>query len=375
MTINSSTDVRYMRRALALARRGRGWTSPNPCVGAVLVRANQILGEGYHARAGAPHAEVEAIRRAKLDGPRSIRHGLTLYVTLEPCSTHGRTPPCTQAIISAGIGRVVVAARDPNPKHNGRGLGQLRRAGIKVEQGLLADDATQLNSGFNHWIVNGRPLVIAKAAMSLDGKIATRTGDSRWITDTKARRVSHQLRAQYDAVLVGAGTAQHDDPRLTLRHGVRGQQPWRVLVDGQGQVPLSAHLFSDRLRQRTIVATTSHSSPHWRKQLVAAGVTVLNLPVAGGHVSLKTLLRLLGRRQITSLLVEGGGGLLGAFCDKDLVDEVRFFYAPVILGGATATAAVAGAGAKTVAAGMRLVDVSWTSLGHGQVLCSGRVKR
>ncbi len=369
--MSTKLDDHYMRRALALARRGQGRTSPNPCVGAVVVRGGNVVGEGYHRQAGQPHAEVEALDRASAGG----RRGGTLYVTLEPCSTQGRTPPCTEAIIRAGIRRVVVAARDPNPRHNGRGLQQLRRAGIKVEQGLRADEATRLNAAFNHWIVTGRPLVIAKAAISLDGRIATRTGDSRWITDREARQAAHRLRAEADAVMVGAGTVRQDDPRLTLRHGVRGVQPWRVVVDGRGVTRPTARLYSDRLSARTIVATTARSAARWRRQLEAAGVRVITLPAAAGHVSLPRLLRALGQLPITSVLVEGGAGLFGALFDRHLVDEVRFFFAPLVLGGTAATGVVGGRGAGAVRDAVRLTAVRWHRLGQGQMLCSGQVEK
>jgi len=283
-----------MRRALTLARRGVGKTSPNPAVGAVLVKRGRIVGEGWHRRAGGPHAEIEALRRGSGD---------TLYVTLEPCSTQGRTPPCTDAIIAAGINRVVVAATDPNPRHRGRGLRLLRNAGIRVDAGLLADEATALNRPFNKWIVTGRPWVIAKAALSLDGKMATRTGDSQWITSAAARREAHRLRARVDAIMVGAGTVIRDNPRLTVRHGIRGRQPWRVVV---GRCPKSAHVFTDAHRQRTLHFPTRN---------------------------LRAVLRELGRREITSVLIEGGPTLLGAAFDAGLVDAVAFFYAPKVIAG------------------------------------------
>jgi len=258
----SKQDERLMRRALALARRGLGKTSPNPAVGAVLAKGGRILGEGWHRRAGGPHAEVFALRG--LEGKAHGRDAratkdLTLYVTMEPCCTWGKTPPCTDAIIAAGVTRVVVAARDPNPKHNGRGLQVLRRAGIRVDAGLLGDEATRMNEAFNKWITTGMPLVIAKAAMSLDGRIATHTGDSKWITSETARRAAHKLRATADAVMVGANTVIRDNPQLTIRHGVAprksakdsrprkrsGRSGWRVVVDARGRCPYSANLFTD----------------------------------------------------------------------------------------------------------------------------------
>jgi len=318
-------DERFMRRALALARRGLGKTSPNPAVGAVLVRHGKIIGEGWHRRAGEPHAEIHAIRAA------ASTRGATLYVTLEPCCTHGRTPPCTDAIIAAGIRRVVVAATDPNPRHRGRGLRLLRRAGIRVEAGLLAEEATSLNESFNKWITTGLPLVIAKAAFSLDGKMATRTGDSKWITSETARRQAHKLRARVDAIMVGAKTVIHDDPQLTLRHGVRGRQPWRVVV---GRCPQTARVFTDEYRERTLHFPTRN---------------------------LRSVLRKLGRMGITSVLVEGGPTLLRAAFDAGLVDRVVFFYAPKVL-----------AGRPKVAQAVAL-EGNWRRLG-AEMIFEGRVR-
>ena len=345
-------DERFMQLALRLARRGIGQTSPNPAVGAVLVRNGQIIGQGWHKQAGGPHAEIHAL------AGQSAR-GATLYVTLEPCSTHGRTPPCTTAILAAGIRRVVVAARDPNPRHHGRGLTILRRAGIRCDAGLLADEATRLNAAFNHWITTGQPLVIAKAALSLDGQLATRSGDSKWITSTAARRVAHTLRARADAVMVGAGTVIADNPRLTLRHDVPGRQPWRVVVDAQGRCPRSARLFTDAHRHRTIVGTTARSPVAWRRSLALRGVTVLVLPEKNRRVNLPVLLAELGRMEITSILVEGGPELLGALFAAGRVDQVAFFYAPKIIGEA-----------KTMCAALNIAG-QWQRIGQGEMLFEG----
>jgi len=329
-----------MQRALALARRGTGRTSPNPCVGAVIARGGKIIGEGWHQRAGEAHAEINALRGVNA-------RGATLYVTLEPCSTHGRTPPCTDAIIVAGIRRVVVAATDPNPKHRGRGLRLLRKTGIRVESGLLAEEATALNAAFNKWIVTGLPLVIAKAAMSLDGKMATHTGDSKWITSDAARREAHKLRARVDAVMVGANTVIRDDPRLTLRHGVTGNQPWRVVVDARGRSPRDAKLFTDAHRHRTIVLTTRRSSSAWRRALALRDVVVLVLPERNdSRIDLRAALRELARMEITSVLIEGGPVLLASAFDAGVVDRVAFFFAPkVIAGNATVAKAAVARGA------------------------------
>jgi diaminohydroxyphosphoribosylaminopyrimidine deaminase/5-amino-6-(5-phosphoribosylamino)uracil reductase len=315
-----------MRRALALARRGLGKTSPNPVVGAVLVRNGRIMGEGYHKRAGGPHAEVFALQGVNA-------RGATLYVTMEPCCTFGKTPPCTDAIIAAGVKRVVAAALDPNPRHNGLGFTVLKRAGLRIESGLLADEAAELNPAFNKWITTSNPYVIAKAAMSVDGKLATRTGDSKWITDKSARRKAHQLRARVDAIMVGANTVICDNPRLTLRHGVRGRQPRRIVVDSRGRAPRTARLFTDSFRHHTIVLTTRHSPSAWRRYLAVQGITVVIAPAKRGRVDLRAVLRQLGQMAITSVMVEGGSELLETMFDERLVDRIAFFYAPIIIAG------------------------------------------
>jgi diaminohydroxyphosphoribosylaminopyrimidine deaminase/5-amino-6-(5-phosphoribosylamino)uracil reductase len=385
-----------MRRALTLAQRGVGKTSPNPAVGAVLVlarhggRAGKIIGEGWHKRAGGPHAEVLALRAAGLGdrlsviSDRSKTHTpvashrspvTTLYVTLEPCSTWGRTPPCTDAIIAAGVKRVVVAARDPNLKHNARGLRILRRAGVRVETGLLVDETTRMNETFNKWITTGMPFVIAKAAMSLDGKIATRTGDSKWITSENARRAAHQLRACVDAVMVGANTVIRDNSQLTLRHGVWGRQPLRVVVDARGRTRRSAKLFRDKHRGRTLVLTTTLSSARWRRYLVLRGIDVVVVPQKDRRVELRAALEALGKHDVTSVLVEGGGELLGSMFDARLVDRVALFLAPIVIGGREAVSAVGGKGAAKVKRAVRLRDCRWRSLGSNEMLLEAAVGR
>ena len=357
-----------MQRALALARRGLGKTSPNPVVGAVLVRNGRVVAKGWHKRAGGPHAEVFALRSAKA-------RGATLYVTMEPCSTWGKTPPCIEAIIAVGVKRVVVAALDPNPKHNGRGLKLLRRAGICVESGLWVDEATALNEAFNKWVTTGLPLVTAKAAMSLDGKIATRTGDSKWITSEAARREAHKLRAHVDAIMVGANTVIRDDPQLTLRHGVRGKQPWRVIVDGRGRCPRTAKLFTDAHRRRTIVLTTSHSPARWRGYLGGKGVQIVMAKGSSARLNLRDALRSLGKMNITSILAEGGGELLGSLFDAHLVDKVALFYPPIIIGGRNAVMAVGGEGSPNIKNSVRLLDCHWRRVGKDEMLVEARVRK
>ncbi len=358
----TSQDERFMRRALALARRGVGKTSPNPAVGAVLVRTGRVIGEGFHKQAGGPHAEVFALRGGNA-------RGATLYVTLEPCSTWGRTPPCTEAIIKAGVKHVVAAALDPNPKHKGRGLKLLKRAGVRVESGLFAEEATRLNDAFNKWITTGMPFVIAKAAMSADGKIATRTGDSKWITSDQARREAHALRGRVDAIMVGARTVVRDDPQLTLRHGVRGRQPLRIVMDSRGTCPLDARVFTDKFRGRTIVVTSRQSPKRWRDVLAGRGIRV----VQTRSRDLRGTLKALGKMDITSVLIEGGGELLGAAFDAKLVDEVMFFYAPLVIGGARAVTAVGGEGVARVKQAVKLRDCQWRRIGAEEMLLEATV--
>lgn len=352
----------YMRRALELAGLARGRTSPNPLVGAVIVRDGEIVGEGYHRRAGTPHAEVHALRDA---GERA--RGATLYVTLEPCNHYGRTPPCTEALIAAGIAEVYMAMLDPNPLVNGQGRERLERAGIRTFVGLCGQEAAALNRPFITHITQGRPLVIVKVACSLDGKIATRTGESRWISGELARQRVHKLRDEVDAIMVGANTAIVDDPRLTTRlpGGEEVQHPLRIVVDSRGRVPLAARLFDPELPGRAMLATTAACSLVHREALRQRGIEVLVLPAGpDGRVELSALLQELGRQQVTSLLVEGGGTLLDAFFRARLVDQVLAFVAPLIIGGREAPSAVGGEGVALLREAPRLVNPSVEQVGE-----------
>ncbi|MFN3408917.1 MAG: bifunctional diaminohydroxyphosphoribosylaminopyrimidine deaminase/5-amino-6-(5-phosphoribosylamino)uracil reductase RibD [Limisphaerales bacterium] len=366
----SSQNLDFMRLALRLARRGR--TSPNPMVGAVLVKRGEVIGRGWHRRAGEPHAEIEALLDAARRG-HSAR-GPTLYVTLEPCCTHGRTPPCTAAILAAGIRRVVVGATDPNPRHAGRGFAILRRAGIQVTTGVLADEGARLNEAFNHWIVHGTPFVTVKAAMTLDGKIATAEGESKWITGEAARRVGQQLRRESDAILVGVNTILADDPSLTAR-GPGAPSPARlrrIILDPRARTPLTARVVTDECAGLTTIVV-SRRSPARRVAALARRVRVLVAPLAragrrAGQASapldLDWLLRKLGAEQVTRLLVEGGGETNAAFLFGRHTQRVVFFYAPKILGGRKARRAVAGEGAMSRAELLRLTDVRWRRVGN-----------
>jgi diaminohydroxyphosphoribosylaminopyrimidine deaminase/5-amino-6-(5-phosphoribosylamino)uracil reductase len=334
------TETSYLKLALNLAVRGAGWVSPNPMVGAVVVKEGQVVGRGYHRRAGAPHAEVEALRAAG-----EAARGADLYVTLEPCNHQGRTPPCTQAILGAGVRRVIIATRDPNPRVTGGGAEFLAAQGVDVNVGLLAAEARRLNEAWFHYVNTGRPWVMAKAACSLDGKIATVGGESQWLTGEPARALGHRLRHRVDAIVVGIGTVLADNPQLTTRRP-RGpaKDPIRVVLDSRLRLPLTSRLLHLDSQAPTWVATTSQAPPDTIRALKARGAQVLVLPADAGRVSLAALLEELGTRQVQSLLVEGGAETLGAFFDQKLVHQFNFFYAPKILGGQLAPGMVGGHG-------------------------------
>jgi diaminohydroxyphosphoribosylaminopyrimidine deaminase/5-amino-6-(5-phosphoribosylamino)uracil reductase len=312
-----------MRLALHQAVKGEGRTSPNPVVGAVLVKAGRVVGHGHHARAGGPHAEVVALAQA---GPRA--RGATLYTTLEPCDHQGRTPPCSTAILRAGVRRVVVGSRDPNPLVNGRGMARLSRAGVVVAAGVLRAECDALNATWFRFITEGRPWVTLKVAATLDGKMATRTGDARWVSGPEARAWVHRLRDRVDAVLVGRGTALADDPRLTARlPGGRGRDPLRVVLDTGLTLPARLRLFRQRSRAATVVAHASR-----RSRRLGPGVELLRCRRGAGGVDLHDLLRRLAARGVTHLLVEGGAEVAGRFLAAGLVDRVALFLSPRVAG-------------------------------------------
>jgi diaminohydroxyphosphoribosylaminopyrimidine deaminase/5-amino-6-(5-phosphoribosylamino)uracil reductase len=341
-------DDRWMSRALELARRGRCGASPNPMVGAVVLdRHGRPAGEGYHARCGGPHAEIVALAAA---GERA--RGGTIYVTLEPCAHHGRTPPCVDALVAAGISRVVIGDADPNPAAAG-GADRLRAEGIEVVEGVGSESGRILNRRWLRYMQLRRPWVSAKAAVSLDGRIATRTGRSRWITGETARTRSLELREEHDAILVGVGTVIADDPRLTRRLGLNPGDGWlRVVLDSKLRTPSAATVVASD-PETTLIAHTVAAAPADRERLGAAGVGLVELPADGrGRVSIGHLLDHLGSRGVAALLAEGGAGVHGALFDNDLVDEVFFFVAPIVIGG-DAPAAVAGLGVDDLATARR----------------------
>jgi diaminohydroxyphosphoribosylaminopyrimidine deaminase/5-amino-6-(5-phosphoribosylamino)uracil reductase len=446
----SKSQFNYIRLAMSLARRGCGTTSPNPMVGAVLVKDGKIIGRGWHQRAGGPHAEIEALRDAQKR--RYSTKGATLYVTLEPCCTQGRTSPCTEAIKAAGIRRVVIGATDPNPKHSGRAFKILRRAGIEVtapgsagvppvspsicrpatrrrdagapRADAPANECVRLNEAFNHWIVHRTPFVIVKAAMTLDGKIATASGESKWITGGKARAYGMKLRQGADAVLVGINTIIADNASLTVRLNADSKgnighptptnsvsastrqsrcreqasnnqhpKPRRMVLDSMARTPLTAKVVSDEFAALTTIVVSKYA-PKNRVAALAKRVKVMVAPVqkAGRvtpcapslennprsrrsrsdaphqQIDLRWLMRKLGAENVTSLLVEGGGEVNASFLLGGLAQRVAFFYAPKILGGRDARKAVAGEGARSLAEAVRLYDVEWKRLGPDLLL-------
>jgi diaminohydroxyphosphoribosylaminopyrimidine deaminase / 5-amino-6-(5-phosphoribosylamino)uracil reductase len=327
--MTTQRDEKFMRAALNEANKALGQTSPNPAVGAVLVLDDRIVAKGHHRGAGRDHAEVECLRNFAASVPARA----TLYVTLEPCSTKGRTAPCTDAMLKAGVRNVVIGAIDVNPRHSGKGIVQLRNAGVSVREGVLAHDCAQINEAFNKWIVTGYPFVIAKCGMSLDGRLTRPAGEPRWITGSSARRNAHELRAQMDAILVGANTVRTDNPRLTVR-GVRSaRQPWRVVLTRSGKLSRGAHLFSDRFRSRTLI--------YQRK-------------------SLATVLKNLGKRGVTSVLIEGGGDVLGQALDAHLIDKLELYLGPILSGGPVI--AFPGSGTETAANALRLRRVLYRQI-------------
>lgn len=350
-------DLDYMRYALTLARRATGRTSPNPMVGSILVKDGRIIGEGCHLCCGTPHAEVHALNQAGEEA-----QGATIYVTLEPCSHFGRTGPCADAIIRAGIKKAVVAMTDPNPKVAGRGIALLKAAGVEVVEGVLAEEAAQLNEVFIKWVSCRMPFGVLKTAMTLDGKIATATGHSKWITGPTARERVHRLRDTYDTILVGIGTVLADDPELTTRLPEGGRNPVRIVVDSTGRTPLSAKVVNDG-QAPTIIAVTPEAPAERIEALKAKGVEIIVVPSDGAGVDLRALFRILAERDYTSVLVEGGAAMNAAALSANLIDKVYAFIAPKIVGGKTAPGPVGGAGIASLADAVRLEEVAMDKVG------------
>lgn len=350
-----SRPLDFMAYALSLAELALGYTSPNPAVGAVIERDGLVVGLGHTQQPGMEHAEIMALNQAG-----EMARGATMYVTLEPCCHHGRTPPCTESIINAGISEVNIAVADPNPKVSGKGIACLKAAGVKTNIGEYEQKAREINEGYFKYIKTGIPFVIAKFAMSLDGKIATRTGDSKWITGDEARNYAHGQRHSVDAIMVGAETIIADDPQLTARgysgRGGRAKlQPLRVIVDGKGRVPATARVFSEP--GKTLVAVADGQVNREKLKTKREGTEYIVLRSDNGLIDIAELLKTLGQRQITTVMIEGGSKLLGYVFDHHLVDKVLAFVAPIIIGGEEAKTAVSGRGVEKVTDALQLKDI------------------
>lgn len=355
-------DLAYLQLTLELAAQGQGLVSPNPLVGSVVVKDGELIGRGFHRYDDLKHAEVWALEEAGAQA-----RGATVYINLEPCAHQGvgkRTPPCVQALIEAGVKRVVAAMVDPNPRVNGRGFEQLQAAGIEVAVGLLNDEAQRLNEKFVKYVTTGLPFVLLKTACSLDGRIATRTGESQWITGEAARAASQALRHEYDAILVGSGTALADNPILTDRSGRPRHRPLvRVVLDTRLRIPLDAQLVQTA-RDVPLLVFTGQAPNGKRAQLEARGVEVIPTTLRGERLDLQQVLRELGARQLTSLIVEGGAEVAGSFVEQRLIDKATFFLAPKLIGGRAARPAIGGDGFARLSEALHLRDVAITQ--HGE---------
>jgi diaminohydroxyphosphoribosylaminopyrimidine deaminase/5-amino-6-(5-phosphoribosylamino)uracil reductase len=350
-----ANDIKYMKRALTLAKKGLGTTSPNPVVGCVIVKNSTIIGEGWHKRAGGHHAEVHALEMAGSDA-----RGADVFVTLEPCNHTGTTPPCSEALIRAGVKRVVAGMSDPNPKVNGGGLLALQQAGIETECGVLEQQCRSINRPFIKHITTGQPFVTYKCAMTLDGKIASITGESRWISCEASRKIVHRMRAASDAIMVGVDTIIADNPQLNVRH-VTGRDPLRVIVDSHLRTPESVAVLSCGMAQGTVIATTE-TNPRVHLRYQHTGATVIVCTCLNGKVNLNDLLLKLGERGIQSLLLEGGSHLAGEALRQGLIDECVFFYAPKVI-GSDGFSPFAMTGITSMSEAVRFRDVAFRRVG------------
>jgi diaminohydroxyphosphoribosylaminopyrimidine deaminase/5-amino-6-(5-phosphoribosylamino)uracil reductase len=360
-------DERFMREAIRQARRGLGRTSPNPAVGAVLVRDGSVLASGFHRKAGEDHAEIEVLK--KVVG--QVRGEDTLYVTLEPCNHHGKTPPCTEAILKSGIKRVVVGMKDPNPKVAGDGCDFLVRHGIEVTTGVMAPECRRLNEAFIKFVTTDRPFVMVKSALTLDGWTATSTGHSKWITNEKSRRFVHRIRARVDGIMVGIGTILVDDPLLTVRlGGRRTRNPVRIIVDTHLKIPPNAHALNENLQGKTIIAVSRLVPTEMMRDLEKENVSILTCKEKDGRIDLRDLLALLGKMSITSVLVEGGAGIVGSMIRDRLVDKFYIFHAPKLLGGSDGLPMASGPGPRFMDGCLNMKEVKVRRF-DGDVLIEG----
>ncbi len=352
-------DLKYMKRAISLAKRGAGWVNPNPLVGALLVKDDCVIGEGYHEFFGGDHAEVNALRGISPD----LAEGSTLYVTLEPCAHVGKTPPCSKLIAEKKIARVVIGMTDPNPLVNGKGVAFLQSAGIKTEVGLMEPQVTELNEHFIKYITTQLPFVLLKTAMTLDGKIATVTNASRWITGEQSRKMVHLLRQHLGAVMVGVNTVEYDDPLLNIRLKGTWKNPLKVIADTKGRIPLEAKVLVND-PQLTIIATTEQADSHKLKQIERTGAQLLICPLKNGMVDLGFVMRSLGTMGIDSVMIEGGSTLAFSALDEGVVDKVVNFIAPKILGGHSAPTAVGGVGIEKMENAIKLSRLRTRKVGE-----------
>ncbi|NOZ63902.1 MAG: bifunctional diaminohydroxyphosphoribosylaminopyrimidine deaminase/5-amino-6-(5-phosphoribosylamino)uracil reductase RibD [Caldiserica bacterium] len=353
-------DKKFMQEVFSLAEKGRGTTSPNPMVGAIVVKGNRIVGRGYHKKAGSPHAEVIALKEA---GPKS--RGATLYINLEPCVHYGRTPPCAPRIIEKGIKRVVIAMLDPNSRVNGKGVTMLKKAGVDVEVGIEEEKARKLNEFYIKHITTNLPFVILKWAMSLDGKIATCTGDSRWISGEESRAFVHSLRNQVDGILVGIGTVLQDDPLLTVRKVPVKKQPLRIIIDPNLSFPLTARMLQEE-GGNILIFTGEDIDKNKKEQLLAKDVEIV--PCGEKRIHIENMLKILGKREITSLLVEGGSKVFTEFLEKKLPDKIYTVVSPLLLGGEKALTPFGGKGVEKVKAGIQFKEIHWFFRGKDVIM-------
>jgi len=360
-------DEHWMKRALRLAEKGRGRTSPNPMVGAVLVKDGKVVGEGYHVKAGTDHAEIIALRQA-----REKAKGATLYLNLEPCAHYGRTPPCAPEVIDARVKRVVIGMKDPNPLVGGRGIGSLKKGGLNVEVGTLEKECRRLNEAFCKFIVKKEPFVILKAAATLDGKIAARDGDSKWISGESSRHFVHRLRDQVDGVVVGIGTVLKDDPQLTARIK-KGRDPYRIILDSRLRTPEGAKVIGAS-SSKTIIATTELAAREKIERLEKRGAQILILNSKHGRIDLKNCLSKLGEMGMMSLLVEGGSQVNGSFLDEGLIDKILFFLSPKLIGDREALGIFGGSGKTTLQEAIPLNELRVRKIGE-DILIEGYVKK
>jgi len=363
-------DVKFMQRALELAQKGIGCTSPNPLVGAVIVKDGRIIGEGYHQFYGGPHAEVNAFRNAVEDVA-----GATMYVTLEPCSHYGKTPPCAKAIVERGIKNVVIGLIDPNPLVAGKGVQILKENGLDVVTGVLEDEGRKLNEVFLKYITTKLPFCILKTAMTLDGKIATYTGDSKWITNNQSRALVHQIRHRVSGIMVGIGTVLADDPMLNTRlENGEGRDPHRIIIDSKARLPLDAKMLNMASNAKTIVVATEKAEQDKLEQLRAKGAEVIIAPQRNGNIDLSFVMEELGKREVDSVLLEGGGSLNYSALEEGIVDKVYAFIAPKIIGGKDAKTPVEGNGKEFVRDAILLQDIRTHSLGD-DIMIEGYVRK